>query len=279
MFNFKSQAENELSRIEHLLENLPKTAERPKGSLIRRGNKTESSYSLRTSALLDDGSRHFTVKNLGPSNSEECIAFKEELYTYLLKRKLTSNAETIRKLISAFQPYDLQSLNREASELYEDIPLRLAALESKTLAALNKWANEDYERPPRKTPAGHHLSLSGRELDSKSEVIIANILESYGIPYRNSPRIALLDEDRTRVYRYPDFVFLTPKDEFIYWEHLGLLRNADYASGFVNKIQLYTLNDILPGKNLILTADSSDGVLDSQLVVDIIETTLLRHFR
>lgn len=279
MYNFISQATDELSRIEHLLQSLPDPAVKPRGHLIRHSNKGDISFSTKTSSLRSDGKRSYTSKYLGPPDAKDCIERKTQLYTYILRKKLVSNLKTLKKFISRYEPYDIASLDDHAPKSYQDIPLCLSIETPTVIDELWDWANARYERSPNRPPNGYHLSLSGRELESKSEVIIANILEGYGIPYRNSPRITLITEDRIKVYRYPDFMFMTPNKEFIFWEHLGLLKQADYSARFTEKLQLYAVNDILPGKNLILSADSGDGILDSQWIANLVEKNLLIHFR
>ena len=78
--------------------------------------------------------------------------------------------------------------------------------------------------------------------------------------------ITLYGADGYGVTVYTDFILLpyknAPEEEWIYWEHLGLLSQEKYRQQVLKKLELYIRNGILPGKNLILTADSLDGAVD-----------------
>ena len=130
-----------------------------------------------------------------------------------------------------------------------------------------------------------HKSLSGKELDSKSEVIISMLLDVYGIKYYRDVKISWpygLSEEAERswtelelpLYVVPDFVFVLPSGEKIYWEHLGLLGDKKYSLRWMKKLVFYHWMGITEGVNLIVTADDCNGTIDPAAIADIIETRL-----
>jgi len=113
-----------------------------------------------------------------------------------------------------------------------------------------------------------HRSRRGELMISKSEVIIANELASAGILYEyERPYIG---KDKTR--RYPDFT-IEDADTGItwFWEHLGMLGDAEYDSKWQAKLKWYQENGILPdeaggGPNgTLLTTTELDGIEHDQI--------------
>ena len=47
-----------------------------------------------------------------------------------------------------------------------------------------------------------------------------------------------------------------------YWEHLGMMDNPQYVSGFTEKLQTFCNNGIIPDYNLILTYETAYMPLD-----------------
>jgi UvrD-like helicase C-terminal domain len=86
-----------------------------------------------------------------------------------------------------------------------------------------------------------HRSRRGELMISKSEVIIANELAAAGIVYEyERPYIG---KDKTR--RYPDFT-IEDADTGVtwFWEHLGMLGDAEYERKWKLKLEWYRENDI-----------------------------------
>ena len=74
---------------------------------------------------------------------------------------------------------------------------------------------------------------------------------------------------------HPDFLCLNVKSrsEF-YWEHFGLMDNADYSNNAAGKLRLYTENGIIAGRNLIITMETQSEPLTTRLVERIIKDLL-----
>ena len=109
----------------------------------------------------------------------------------------------------------------------------------------------------------HNLLL----VRSKSEVLIANALFSKQIPFRYEACLQLGSHTV-----YPDFTIRHPVTKKIYyWEHLGMMGEEDYLDNALTKIRRYCRNNIYPDGNLILTYESRQTPLDSELVLHIIE--------
>lgn len=120
----------------------------------------------------------------------------------------------------------------------------------------------------------------GEFVRSKSEVIIADTLAHYGVPYRYEYPHHLLENSSQVLEReitiYPDFTCLNvrTRKEFV-WEHFGLMDDADYAKSAVHKRELYEKNGFFAGKNIIFTEETSERPLDSARVARLVERFLV----
>ncbi len=120
------------------------------------------------------------------------------------------------------------------------------------------------------------LTANGESVRSKSEVIIADTLHRMGIPYRYEFPLKIkksLTETRTF---YPDFLCLNlrTRQEF-YWEHFGLMDEAEYSTNAVGKINLYAANGIILGQNLIISMEAKNCELDTEYLEKIIQKFLI----
>ena len=69
--------------------------------------------------------------------------------------------------------------------------------------------------------------------------------------------LELQNEQANPLRYYPDFTVLNKRTRKIYyWEHLGRLGDPEYCFDTLIKLEDYSDNGILLGKNLILTFES-----------------------
>ena len=69
----------------------------------------------------------------------------------------------------------------------------------------------------------------------------------------------------------PDFTIKHPTTgEIFYWEHFGMMDDPAYVKNACDKIRLYSLNGIIPSKQLILTYETKDYPLSPNEVKKII---------
>lgn len=100
-----------------------------------------------------------------------------------------------------------------------------------------------------------HVAPAGVLVRSKNEVIVASILEDL-TPGRWSYETPLTIDGVTK---YPDFTIETPSGDQIIWEHLGMMANPKYASGWDAKKAWYLAKGFRPYDDP--DATGSGGVL------------------
>ena len=120
---------------------------------------------------------------------------------------------------------------------------------------------------------GQNKTLKGEYVKSKSEVIIADRLTFYGVPYVYEITTA---KDAFVEMRYPDFFILNKntRKEF-FWEHLGRMGDPKYAASNQIKMEQFARQGIIPGKNLIVSFECGERPLSTEYVDSIIKEILL----
>jgi len=103
-----------------------------------------------------------------------------------------------------------------------------------------------------------HRTRKGVAVRSKSEVIVADTLESLGVSYEYEKVLAPPDDPKN--FRLPDFTVGYQGDVY-YWEHLGMLTVPAYREGWEKKLAWYKSAGFLD--RLITSEDSPDGGIDA----------------
>ena len=132
------------------------------------------------------------------------------------------------------------------------------------------WSQAPFKQSDYKTEKRIFRTSRGLMVRSKSEVIIAEILYSYNIPFRYEQ---VLEIDG--ISYAPDFTILCPDGTLIYWEHLGMVSSFKYFDSQLSKLRVYYSNGITLWDNLILSFDDERGMIDAAMVRNKIETRIL----
>ncbi|MCD7981325.1 MAG: hypothetical protein LUF32_03260 [Clostridiales bacterium] len=126
-----------------------------------------------------------------------------------------------------------------------------------------KWSCVKYEGKVFSEGTAVMYTNRGERVRSKSEKIIADMLSQKNISYRYEAPVTLHGMGIV----YPDFTILNVKRrEEIYWEHLGMMDQKDYCERALRKIEIYQRNGIILGRKLIITYETSQHPLETQMV-------------
>jgi hypothetical protein len=135
----------------------------------------------------------------------------------------------------------------------------------------NAWAAEEYNKNAYHKENLIYPSNNGIYVRSKSEMIIANHLESYDIPYRYDAAITLGTQTK-----YPDFTIKRPADgAIILWEHWGALDKPGYMWKMNEKLELYARHGFVPFENLICTFELD--IRNTRRISNFIEIFILSY--
>lgn len=151
-------------------------------------------------------------------------------------------------------------------------------LDDETYAA--NWLKAEYHHKKFAEDAPQLFTDNNEQVRSKSEIIIANALKAAGVPYRYEfplfmYRSETVNDDTDFCQLHPDFYCLNVRTRKEYaWEHFGMMDDQDYAAHAAEKLQLYAENGFFPGKNLIITMETSAKPVSSKLLKSVIKTYL-----
>lgn len=115
-----------------------------------------------------------------------------------------------------------------------------------------------------------HRTKKGVAVRSKSEVIVADVLESLGISYEYEK--TLYSKTDPKDFRLPDFT-VSFQGDIYYWEHLGMLTIPSYKEAWERKKKWYEGNGYL--NRLITSEDGPDGSIEADKIEQIAKNRIL----
>ena len=154
-----------------------------------------------------------------------------------------------RKLVLLIEK-DIEPLRRLRSPDCSDTRLRNTHMFTLALRS------DDVKRPH--LAALIHRTRKGDAVRSKSEVVVADILDALGISY--SYERPLFSRSDPKDFRLPDFTASFEGDVY-YWEHLGMLSVPSYREAWERKRRWYENNGY--ADRLITSEDGPDGSIDA----------------
>ena len=115
------------------------------------------------------------------------------------------------------------------------------------------------------------ITENGEIVRSKSEKILADKLNSMGIPYVYEMPVMIEGK-----WIRPDFIVLSIKDKKeYYWEHWGIMDNHEYVEKMILKKELYQQSNIYPGERILETFETSTHMINLKCVDEIIHKYLI----
>lgn len=237
----------------------------PKGTLCKRqrNDKVYYYHQYRTSTeqfekKLIKHNQYFLVEQLKRRK------FLEESI-----KSISSNIHLLDTFIPKFQSYSPDDISNKLACTYKDLPL-ICYKESYS-KDVKQWINEPFETSSKYPERKVHQTSKGELVRSKSEALIACMLDAYQVPYRYEAALQL-----GKIKVFPDFTILRPRDnKIIYWEHFGLMDDPEYIRTTLKKLLLFREQGLRIGEDIIITFDSADGGIDVKELQDIIKIKLL----
>ncbi|MBQ9134831.1 MAG: hypothetical protein IJX66_01910 [Lachnospiraceae bacterium] len=138
---------------------------------------------------------------------------------------------------------------------------------------IKKWKEESYEQNNAYSEKLRYETEQGELVRSKSEVIIANLLYRYreDILYKYERPLSVVVAGVPRII-YPDFTILNlHTGKITYWEHAGLMDDAVYANDFVRKVNTYTSNNLMPGRDVVFSYETQEIPLEIGVIRKMVE--------
>lgn len=158
---------------------------------------------------------------------------------------------------------DIEPLRRLRNPEYSDTRMRNTHMFTLAL-------RPDDLRRPYHPEALIHRTRKGVAVRSKSEVVVADILDGLEISYQYEQ--PLFSRSDPKDFRLPDFTASFEGDVF-YWEHLGMLSVPSYREAWERKRGWY--EDNCYADRLITSEDGPDGSIDATRIESIARERIL----
>ena len=226
-----------------------------------------SSHGVTQYKFLAEGATH--SKYIPSIDKERVKLFAQREYDEKVYELLTTMRGRLHRFLNNYEADCLDTYFENLCEARQNL---ITPIKPTKEALIDTWMkshpgnmNTYEKKPDSKTSRGEYVR-------SKSEKIIADYLFSLGIPYQYEPQFHLFSGDNV----YPDFVILNVrKNKTIYWEHLGKVGDANYATRNFDKLMDYEKSGLILGDNLIVTLETNERALDIELVEKKVQEFLL----
>ncbi|WP_173473758.1 hypothetical protein [Fibrobacter succinogenes] len=250
-----SQAQKRIDELQQVIDFLQMQLEKaPEGTLY-----STSSHSQAQWQRIVGSKRSYLSK--GKTKLIRALAQKK--YNTLLLDDFKRQRSVLDQLVNSYVPQNGEKIFMSMGDRLREqiVPLNIPDSDFADLWQSLRYKGKTIENTGL-------LTAKGECVRSKSEIIIADVLASLGIPYRYEfPHELKCVESSRCVKVYSDFTCLNvrTRKEFV-WEHFGMMDDAEYAQNAVVKIEMYQNSGYFLGDNFIFTMESRDKPLNSQMV-------------
>lgn len=195
---------------------------------------------------------------------------KGKNYFYIKKGKQLLSLRKEDKLKNEYLFRD--NLKQQLVTIDRNIPLLQRAIKNyQPLVELTTmWASIEAQQNGYHAENRVHV-YRGVAYRSKSEMLIAMALTSYGIEFKYETKMEINGR-----HIYPDFIIKRPKDGKIFiWEHFGRMDLEDYRRKSFNKLEDYHYEGFDLWDNFIVSFDQGAGSINMDYIDKIIKLYLL----
>ena len=223
---------------------------------VRHGNTKQ--YFARKSSNENNGI-YIKKKDRWIAETLARLEYNEELV-----KGLSNEIDELEKLrfIPETNPY--LSAVEEVAELKRDL-IDVPYISNEEY--LLKWSCQSYDSLGFKEGSPEFYTKNELRVRSKSEVIIADLLDNYNIAFLYEKPLKF----KSGRIVHPDFTVLNiKKREEVFWEHFGMMDDADYRNNAIMKIGEYEKNGYYPGFNLIVTFETEKYPLNTIVLKNMI---------
>ena len=248
------QLENAIKKIDTFLNHAPE-------GCLKWQNRNGKTYYYHQLMKNNKWVRRYIKK------SEIALAKKLAQKHYYLEIK-----PILEKTLNEIKRFSKKCPSDELESIYDKL-----SIERKTLVTpiqlsvkekVKQWQSEVYEKNQIYPENLRYETEQGDIVRSKSEVIIANILyqNRKDILYKYERPLEVVENGRQKTI-YPDFTIINKHTgEITYWEHAGRMDDSNYANEFVRKMNTYIANELLPGREVVVSYESLGNPLDIKVV-------------
>jgi len=251
----KKKIEKLVKEKENLLaETIKNLGKSPEGALKCQNKEGVTYYYLQKKNHITDKWEKTYLKK---SQSSLIKQLAQKSYLRKVKRALEEQIHALNHFTSTYNETALEQIYENLPEERKQLVTPIALGVQQTLKA---WDEETYEPYNAYSEYKIYETQRGETVRSKSEVIIANLLYQYSedLDYKYERPLILHENNGKEVIIHPDFTIINKHTGKIhYYEHAGKMDDPRYAIDFVKKIEMYSANGILQGRELWVTYETA----------------------
>lgn len=236
-----------------------------------------------------DGERYYVEVRDGERPSRRGITRRPDLVATFARKEYLRKAlavidhdvRTLERAVRRYKRFDPEEVVGSLSSAYRDLPLdafyhplvdtvalSLDATDEQRIASHAAWGAEA-PGPSDYLPEGRTLRTSrGERMRSEAEVLIAETLYSYGIPFRYEQEL-----EAGGATFHPDFTFEGAGGKEFYLEFCGMMDDPAYVEGHKRKRSAYEAAGIAEWDNIIYLYASGNST--DMMYVDSVVRTLV----
>lgn len=266
MHNFIELAKEEVPRLENPIKKIDAFLNNVPEGCLKWQNKNGKTYYYHQFMKDNKWVRRYIKK--GEFSLAKTLAQK---HYYILIRPI------LKKMLDEINRFTKKCPLNELEEIYDNLSIErkclVTPIQISVKEKLKQWQTESYEKNMMYPEHLRYETEQGDVVRSKSEVIIANILyqKREDILYKYERPLEVMENGRKKTI-YPDFTIINRHTGVItYWEHAGRMDDTYYANEFVRKINTYIANELLPGRDVVVSFETQNSPLDIKVVKRLVE--------
>ena len=207
-------------------------------------------------------------RSIPHSENRTITALAEKRYIHKVLPVMKQNLRAARQflLIHSGKNEDSIAADGIPAEILESIEKIYVTVGDKR----KKWLAQTWTEQPGFDNRPQFRTLRGEYVRSKSEAFIADALYRHDLPYLYEKPLSF---DGLRYPLFPDFTIYDPyTDKEVFWEHFGMMENAEYAEKTCRKLSYYLNAGLIPGHGLICTFETNHQPISSADIEMLIRT-------
>lgn len=262
------EIEHRILELEESIVKLQKSLKKaPEGSLWVHKKGTYTQYGIYLNENNESKLKYLSVKEKKLIQELQQKSYNEKIL-FVLKKQVSCLRKTLSFLKEESPEVVFNHLSEEKQKL--TIPVTLSNEEY-----AKQWQSKKYEAPGFSENSLLYVTQSGLRVRSKSEIIIADLLQQKKVPFLYESPVELKTFYGKKIF-HPDFCCLNlrTRQEF-YWEHFGMMDDPEYSANAVGKLKIFNENHFKQGKNLIITMESQSNPLTAKETLRVIEDFLM----
>jgi len=237
----------------------------PQGNIhiAKRGKSVQ--YYIRKNAMDTPG------EYMSKADTVKSKAYIRKKYDMAILKLVKSEITLMNSIITKCKETD-ERIRDEYSKMPDEIKQYIYPVDCSDDDYIKEWISQPYVGKEIGENEAVYITERGERVRSKSELNIANMLFRMKIPYKYECPLRL----KNGFIIYPDFTVLNVNNrKTIYWEHRGMMDDREYAKHAIQRIKEYQKSDILLGRDLIISEESSLLPLGTNDIEMIIKSYLL----